>query len=218
MKWLVPALVVASLAAMLWFSPVFAVRAGDIEVLGLGGWIQRPDVSKVLAKDVGVPLIRLSPGNTERRLMALSAVKSASVSRAWPTGLVVELEPRVAAAAVQDGEGFVLLDAEANPVVRVDAAPEGLPVIAVPLTDGNKRTVEAVLRVASAMPSWLSGQVATIGAETEDTVAFTLANGVQVIWGDSSSVALKAAAVEVLLNQPDVHSIDVTAPDFPVVR
>jgi cell division protein FtsQ len=124
----------------------------------------------------------------------------------------------VAAAAVPDDSGYVLLDASAAPVVKVDQPPEGLPVIDVPLTDGNRRTVEAVLRVAASLPQWLSSQITTIGAETEDTVSFTLASGVVVIWGDSSEVGVKAAAVEILLTQPDVQSIDVTAPGFPVVR
>jgi cell division protein FtsQ len=217
-KWVVPAALVIAVAAVLWFSPVFAVRAGDIEVSGLGGWIDRAEVSKVLAKDVGVPLVRISPERIEQRLMALPAVKQATVTRAWPTGLDVRLEPRVAAAAVKDGEAFVLLDSEAAPVASVDAAPEGLPIIAVPLTEGNQRTVESVLRVAASLPEWLSTQVVSIGAETEDTVAFTLASGVKVYWGDSSEAAVKAAAIEVLMKQPAVESIDVTAPEFPFVR
>ncbi|MDR0593851.1 MAG: hypothetical protein LBG60_11455 [Bifidobacteriaceae bacterium] len=44
MKWLVPAAALAGVAAVVWFSPVFAVRAGDIEVSGLGGWIDRDEV------------------------------------------------------------------------------------------------------------------------------------------------------------------------------
>ncbi|MDR1441494.1 MAG: FtsQ-type POTRA domain-containing protein [Bifidobacteriaceae bacterium] len=218
MKWLVPAAVLAGAAAVLWFSPVFAVRAGDIEVSGLGGWIDREEVSDVLGKDVGIPLVRLSPRLTEQRLMALPAVKRATVTRAWPTGLVVNLEPRVASAAVKDGSAYVLLDAQAEPVASVEKAPEDLPVIAVPLTEDNRRTVESVLRVAASLPEWLVVQVVSMGAETEDTVALTLADGIEVFWGDSSQAAVKAAAVEVLLKQPKVKSIDVTAPEFPFVR
>ncbi|MDR0593852.1 MAG: cell division protein FtsQ/DivIB [Bifidobacteriaceae bacterium] len=172
----------------------------------------------MLAQEVGVPLIRLHPDLIERRLTALSPVKQATVKLAWPTGLDVRLEPRRAAAAVQDGSAYILLDPEAAPVTTVEQPPEGLPIIAVPLTEGNRRTVESVLRVAAALPEWLSTQVASIGAETVDTVTLTLASGVQVIWGDSSQSALKAAAVEVLLSQPSVTSIDVTAPESPVVR
>ncbi|MDR2379386.1 MAG: cell division protein FtsQ/DivIB [Bifidobacteriaceae bacterium] len=217
-RWLIPAAVAAGAAAVLWFSPVFAVRAGDIEVSGLGGWIDRGQVSEALAKDVGVPLIRLDLNETERRLTALAPVKRARVTRAWPTGLNVVLEARQPAAAVPEGESYLLLDAEAHPVAQVDQPPEGLPVIAVPVTDGNRRTVESVLAVAAALPEWLVARVATIGADTEDTVTMTLTDGVQVLWGDSSLTALKAAAVEILLKEPAVQSIDVTAPEFPVVR
>ncbi|MDR2374518.1 MAG: cell division protein FtsQ/DivIB [Bifidobacteriaceae bacterium] len=217
-RWAAPAVVLAGAAALLWLSPVFAVRAGDIEINGLGGWIDRAEVSRVLAKEVGVPLVRVSPSQIEARLLELTPIKAASVERAWPTGLTVRLEPRRAAAAVQDGAEYVLLDAEAAVVIRVDQPPQGLPIIAVPLTDGNRRTVESVLRVAASLPEWLTAQVASLGAETEDTVTLTLAGGVVVAWGDSSNGALKAAAVEVLLKEPNVNAIDVTAPEFPVVR
>jgi cell division protein FtsQ len=218
MRWVVPVVVVAGVAALVYFTPVFAVRAGDIEVRGLGGWVDRAAVSEVLSQDVGVPLARLSTKRLEEALRAMPAVESAEVKRDWPTGLTVTLVPRVPAAAVLDGELYVLLDASAEQVAWVEEAPEGLPVIEVPLTEGNRRIVAAVLTVAASLPAELAQQVVSIGAKTEDTVAFKLTNGVEVIWGDSSGSALKAAAVEVLLGQSGVKQIDVSAPDSPVIR
>jgi cell division protein FtsQ len=217
-RWVAPLVVAGALAAVVYLTPVFAVRLGDIEVSGLGGWIDRAEVSEVLSQDVGVPLARLSTRQIAARLEALPAVAEAGVRRDWPTGLTVELTPRVAAAAVADGEEFQLLDAEANLVARVAEPPEGLPVIQVPLTKDNERTVKAVLAVVASLPESLASQVASIGGETEDTVAFTLADGVQVIWGDKNAAPVKAAAVEILLKEPDVTSIDVSAPESPVVR
>jgi cell division protein FtsQ len=171
-----------------------------------------------MAPDVGVPLLRVNLKETKARLEALSAVEQASVKRDWPTGLAVNLIPRRAAAAVLDGDSYVLLDASATQVVRIDAPPPGLPIIQVPLTKDNQRTVKAVLVVAASLPEWLASQVATIGAETPDTVSFTLTNGVVVIWGDSEQAAVKAAAIQLLLKQPTVASIDVSAPESPVLR
>jgi cell division protein FtsQ len=218
LRWIVPVAVVAGIAALIYFTPVFAVRAGDIEVRGLGGWVDRNAVSEVLSKDVGVPLARLSTKRLEAALEAMPAVESAEVKRDWPTGLTVTLVPRVPAAAVLDGDLYVLLDASAEEVAWVEDPPDGLPVIDVPLTEGNRRIVAAVLTVAGSLPAELAQQVVSIGAKTEDTVAFKLTRGTEVIWGDSSEPALKAAAVNVLLNQPGVTQIDVSAPDSPVVR
>jgi cell division protein FtsQ len=218
MRWIVPVGIVGGLVGLVYLSPVFAVRVGDIEVLGRGGWIDPAAVSETLSRDVGVPLARLDTGATEARLEAMPGVADAKVRRNWPTGLIVELTPRVAAAAVADGAGYVLLDVDATPVASVAEAPEGLPVIEVPLTAGNERTVGAVLRVVSSLPQSLSRSVATIGGATEDTVTFTLISGVQIIWGSADAAAVKAAAVEILLKQPDVTSIDVSAPESPVVR
>jgi hypothetical protein len=120
--------VVAGIAALIYFTPVFAVRAGDIEVRGLGGWVDRNAVSEVLSKDVGVPLARLSTKRLEAALEAMPAVESAEVKRDWPTGLTVTLVPRVPAAAVLDGDLYVLLDASAEEVAWVEDPPDGLPV------------------------------------------------------------------------------------------
>jgi cell division protein FtsQ len=217
-RWAVPAALVAAAAALLYVTPVFAVRAGDIEIKGLDGWIDRNEVAEALSQDVGVPLARVNTGRTAARLEALPAVSEATVSRQWPTGLTVELVARRAAAAVPDGQEFVLLDPEAVAVARVEEAPEGLPVIEVPLTKGNERTVRAVLAVAASLPESLAGRVASIGGETEDTVTLTLDGGVTVIWGSAEDAAVKAVAVEILLKQPDAASIDVSAPESPVVR
>jgi cell division protein FtsQ len=209
---------VGAVVALVYLTDVFAVRAGDVEVTGIGGWIDRAEVSEVLAQDVGVPLARVDTAATAARLEALPAVASAQVRRDWPTGLIVELVPRVAAAAVADADTYVLIDVGAVPIVRVAEPPAGIPVIEVPLTDPNQRTVAAVLKVASSLPQDLAAQLATIGGETEDTVTFTLLSGVQVMWGDADDAAVKAAAVKILLEQPNVTSIDVSAPESPVVR
>jgi cell division protein FtsQ len=216
--WVLAAAIPAALAALVFFSPVFAVRAGDIEVRGIAGAAKPAQINAVLAGSAGVPLARLSPGSLEDELGALPGVKSADVTRKWPTGLTVTVVPRVAAAAVKDGDRYVLLDSEAVQVDRVTALPKGLPVVSVPLSQGNQRILAAVLGVVGSMPESLSSQVTSIGASTEDAVTFTLRDGITVLWGDSSQGAVKAAVVAVLQTEKNVKSIDVTAPEFPVVH
>jgi cell division protein FtsQ len=217
-KWTLGIVIPVGLVAMVYFSPVFAVREGDIAVRGIAGAAKPDQISVILEKTSGTPLARLSTGEVVQDLEKLPGVKSAEVRRKWPTGLSVTIVPRVAAAAVKDAGQYVLLDSEAVQVDRVATIPEGLPEVSVPLIEGNKRILAAVLGVVGSMPESLSSKVTSIGAATEDTVTFTLKDGITVIWGDASDASVKAGVVGVLETQPGVTSIDVTAPEFPVVR
>jgi cell division protein FtsQ len=212
---------VAALAALVFvvfFSPVFAVRAGDIEVSGVGGAAKANEIGEVLQTAVGEPLATLSTGDLRSRLERLPGVRQASVSRDWPTGLRVNITPRAAAAAVPAGSTYAVLAADAVVVDKVDTPPEGLPVINVPLTQGNERIVKGVLDVIGSLPKDLAAQVSAVEAGTQDTVTLHLASGPTVLWGDSSQASLKAAVVTQLLAAGPASSIDVSAPEFPVVR
>ncbi|MDR1800086.1 MAG: cell division protein FtsQ/DivIB [Bifidobacteriaceae bacterium] len=172
----------------------------------------------MLQTAVGQQLARLDTGQLEDDLAALAGVKAAQVNRRWPTGLAVTITPRYAAAAVAEDDHFVLLDAEAVAVETVAAVPAGLPLVTMPLEGAGQRVLRNILGVAASLPPELAQRVTEIGAQTEDTVTFTLTNGITVLWGDASEAGVKAAAVLLLEREPDVTSIDVTAAEYPVVR
>jgi len=216
-RWALVLGIPAGLAVLLFASPVAAVRQGDIKVEGLGGAAKPAEVSEVLRPYVGVPLIRLNPGEVEARLEELPGVKQATVARSWPTGLRVEVVPRMAAAVVADGPEFVLFDAEGVQLERVDQAPDGLPQVVVPLDRDNQRTLRSLLDVVASLPPDLASQVSQASATSQDGVTLALASGVTLMWGDASEPALKAAAVALLIEQGATW-IDVTAPEMPVTK
>jgi cell division protein FtsQ len=205
------------MAAVVLFTPVFAVRSGEITVRGIDGVVTEQSVTDALNPAVGVPLARLDLGELTAGLEQLAGVKSAVVQRKWPTGLEVQIAARLPVAAVPDGAAWVLLDAEAVAVARVEAQPAGLPAVEVPLDGPNRRTLGAVLDALRAMPGSVRGRVSDIGADTQDTVHFTLDGGKSVVWGDASDAALKAAALEVLLGRPAAE-YNVSAPTMPFLR
>jgi cell division protein FtsQ len=205
------------LAAAVFFSPVFAVREGQIEVRGIAGVVTAEEVTAALAPAVGVPLARLDLGDLTAGVEEIRGVKSASMSREWPTGLRVSIEPRLPVAAVRDGGRYVLLDVEGVQLAAVAQPPEGTPEVDVPLSDSDARTLRTVLDVLNTIPAPLAARISSIGAETRDTVQFTLAGGEHVIWGDASQSALKAAALDILLKTPAVE-YNVSAPTMPFLR
>jgi cell division protein FtsQ len=215
-------LVPVALAAVVWFTPVCAVRQGEIEVRGIGGVVSQATIDQRLRTAVGTPLAQLNTGALAKRLDSVAGVKSATVRRVWPTGLRVTIDPRIPAACVQSGGAWVLLDGDAVELGTVATPPAGLPQVDVPLRAGNARTLRSVLDALAGMPAWLTGEIAHIGATTQDTVHFTLTSGAQVAWGDGSAPALKAAALKVLLGQAGksaaASAFDVSAPTLPYIR
>jgi cell division protein FtsQ len=210
--------VVAALVGVVYLTPLFALRAGDVQIRGLNDWVSQTTVMDSLKDDVGRPLAQVNRSQIGQRLEGLDAVAKATVRRAWPNGLMIDLTAREPAAAAAQDDGYSLLDSAGYLVAVVPDPPEGLPVINVPLGPDNQRTVRAVLSVVTGLPPTLRQRVTTIGAATEDTVEFTLDSGVVVLWGGVDEPGVKAAAVELLLGQPDVNLIDVSAAEFPVIR
>ena len=105
----------------------------------------------------------------------ITGVLDAKVERVWPAGLRVTLVARQPVAAIANGTGFALLDADAIQVGHADKAPSDLPVVTVPV--GNDRVLAAVLKVIRNLPADLLERVSGIGAQTEDTVSFDLRDG-----------------------------------------
>jgi len=207
---------------LLLLSPVLALRADEVTVSGAGSVVAVDQVQAVVSASDGTPLPRLDTVALRDRLLDVPGVREARVTRAWPHGLVVQLVAREPVAAVPDedsGSGFALLDMDGVQVGRVDDAPEGLPVVDVPV--GDKRTLSAVLTVLEQLPADLLAQVGGVSADTQDTVTMQLRDGVRVDWGSASETPLKIAVLQALRAAPQTAGssvIDVSAPRLPITR
>jgi len=210
------------IAVLLWaffMSPVFALDPAKIQLSGVEDKIDAAAVAAVLASHEGESLALLNVVHVADQLRDLTGVRDATVERVWPSGLRVTLVSRHPVAAIPDGEVFDLLDAEAIPVGEVDEAPADLPLVTVPV--GDERILAAVLEVIRNLPADLLGRVSGIGAQTEDTVSFSLTDGPRVEWGSSEDSALKAQVLTVMLaSQPAASAavIDVSAPTLPITK
>ena len=219
--------VVAALAALAWavfLSPLFALEPERIEVRGASEYVDSAEVAAIAAQEAGTPLPRLSTGDLAERIGALPPVGGATVLRDWPRGLTIELDSRVPVAVAADAEGVALVDGAGVVVAVVDAAPEGLPQLAVPLVPPEattaaardaRETVAAVLEVLRVLPDALREQVATAGGSSPATVTLTLHGGATVQWGSAADTELKAAVLEVLVDQQPARVYDVSVPDRP---
>ncbi len=217
-------LVAAVALVIVWLvlrSPVFSLDPVKVELSGMSPEVDATAVGAVLAQYEGSSLALLNVPSIADQLRDLTGVQDASVERVWPAGLRVTITPRVPVAAIASGDTFVLLDADAVKVGQVDVVPANLPVLDIPLGADNERILDAVLEVVRNLPQNLLERVESMGALTQDTVAFTLRDGQRVEWGSSQDSALKAQVLEAMLASGAASTadvIDVSAPTLPITR
>lgn len=208
----------AVLAYLVLFSPVLALEPGASRIEGTGTVVDPEAVAALVAAQEGTPLARVDVSALESRIGRLNGVKAVSVSRSWPHGLDVAITSREPVALVpRDDGGFALLDPEGVQVGVADRAPDGLPVVDVPVGEPGAAALTAVLTVLGSLPPDLLVQVSDAGATSADTVRFALSDGARVEWGSADSTALKLRVLEVLRQRP-ASVYDVSAPTMPVTR
>ena len=209
--------VIVPLAAVLgwigWFSPWFALETVEVRVgpaAEAAGPLTAAEVDALVQVPPGTPLLRVSPAEVEQRVATLPQVATVTVSRSWPSTLVVDVQRRepVAAVPTVDG-GYDVVDV-AGSVIRRSATPvDGVPVVR---ADGAG--LDAAVTVVRDMPGWLRDKVENIEATTRNDVTLLLRNGSIVTWGSGEDNAFKAEVLRALL---DVKALryDVSSPGTP---
>ena len=206
-------------AVLVWaaaFSPLLALRSGDVTVTGSDGTVQAADVQRVVAAHEGISLVRLDPAAVGREVAdSLVRVRTARVTRSWPHGLRVDLTMRRPIAVHEVEQGYEVLDSEAVVLETVPAPPSGLVMIAG--QDGaepDARAVSAVTGVVGSLDAETLARVARGSAGATGQVTLVLSDGARVRWGDASESALKARVLKVLLSQR-ASVYDVSSPHAP---
>ncbi|TDE90823.1 FtsQ-type POTRA domain-containing protein [Occultella glacieicola] len=212
-------LVVAALSWLVLYSPVLALEEDEVTISGTTQIVTDAQVREVVTAQAGVPLARLDTAGMAGGIEALTGVRDVQISRVWPSGIEVVVEPRVPVASVAaESGGFVLLDAEGVQLAQTEAPTEALPVITVPLgQDNTAASLQAVLTVLSELPPELLAEVADAGAQTPNQVRFTLTDGAEVIWGSATDGELKVRVLATLRGIP-AAVYDLSSPLTPITR
>jgi cell division protein FtsQ len=204
-----------------WWSPLFALDPSNVDVSTDGSLVQGSDLLAAVAAFDGIALPRLDIGAVEDAMEAVPGVKDVTVSRSWPRGLDIDVVERRPVAAIADATtGYVIVDSDGVGLSIATERPADLPVVTVPLGEGNARILAAALEVAGALPEELSARIDAVRAETEDSVTLFLRDGPRVEWGSGEDSDLKVAVLLLLLRSDigAVSVIDVSAPTMPITR
>lgn len=215
---------IALLVGVVWlfgFSRVFAMQLDQVRVSGAAQYVSEAEVLEAISAQEGVPLTRIDLGEINDDVLGLKNVKSATQTRRWPNGVSITIQERMPVAAVPDGSKFILLDIDSVEVSTVTKAPKGLPVIKIPNTGENQRTLATALEILDGLPAKLLKEIGSITASSQDNIVFQLRDGLSVQWGNSSDTDLK---IEVLSRLRPIAKdegkkvIDLSAPTFPIIR
>jgi cell division protein FtsQ len=219
--WLVAAWLAGALALVaggLWLvelSPVLAARSVRVEGVPTGAVT---DITRRADVPIGTPLARVDTSEIARRVIASATLAEVTVSRSWPSTIVISASPRVPVLAVKNLQGQVqVVDAQGVAYATVNATPKGVPLINTVESPPSKDSLRAGIAVLQALSSSQRTRVSNVTVSGANLVTLKL-RAVTVVWGGASEPELKVKVMTALLRQPGVHTIDVSAPRTPVTR
>jgi len=214
--WLVVALsLVAGGVWLVRYSPVLVARSVRVEGVPQG------DVAQIMRRasvPMGRPLASIDTAEIARRVIATAVLAEVTVSRSYPSTIVITASRRTPVLAVKNPQGQVqVVDSKGVAYATVAAPPRGVPMIDTLENPSSRESMRAALVVLQALSSRQRGQVSEVTVLGPNMVTLKL-GAVKVVWGDASEPELKVKVMTALLRQKDVGTIDVSAPSTPVIR
>jgi cell division protein FtsQ len=214
--------IVAGVAWALLGSRLLVVRS--VQVAGTGAQVSRAQVLAAARVPAGVPLIRVNTAAVAQRVDGIREVQSTHVSRSWPSTVVISVQLRTPVFAVAVQGGYALVDAYGVDVRDLARRPPRLPLLQLTTGAGGAAGLSALRPAASAgaavlreLPPRVARRVAVVSAPTPSEVSLQLANGVVIVWGDSSRAAEKARELTLLM-RTHARRYDVSAPGTAVTE
>ncbi|RZS82914.1 cell division protein FtsQ [Motilibacter rhizosphaerae] len=168
----------------------------------------------------GFPLPRVDPAAAARRVRALPAVASATVTRVWPHTLRVQVVERQPVAVVQKGSGWSYVDAAGTAFAAAPAtAGRSADVPVIRTRRGDTGALRSAAAVVAVLPGAVLAQLTSVDADSVDSVTLRLHGGSSVVWGSPEGSARKAQVLAVLMRSVSGGTVyDVSAPEAPTVR
>lgn len=218
-RWLVWRRILAVLVALaavvggVWL--VFFSSALAVHGVTVGGTsvLTKGEVRAAAAVPLDVPLATTDLSAIERRVERLRPVASATVTRAWPDRVHIDVAERQAVAVLERDDRVAGLDAGGVLFREYPRAPAGLPVVHAGDDVDADALAEAAAVVASLPPS-LAHQVRSVDVTTVDSIVLALRDDATVRWGSAEGSATKAEVLAALLAQ-HATAYDVSAPGRP---
>jgi cell division protein FtsQ len=197
------------------FSSLLAAKT--VTVTGLADPGEQAAVVAAAAVPLGTPLARVDTGGASERVAQIPTVASVTVSRSWPSTVVVSVARKVPVLAVKNPQGQLqVVDATGVPFETVATLPAGVAQVNAASDAPDPEGIRTAISVLQLLSPERRAQVSAVTITSADLVTLQL-GPVSVVWGGQADGPTKLAVLEALLKtNPAV--IDVSAPDTPVTR
>ena len=214
--------VLALLGWGLWSGPLLAVRSVQVD-----GATTLPAalVREAAGIENGRSLLRTDVDAAREAVAELPQVESVTVTRGWPSRVVITLVERTPLAVVGEAGRRSLVDERG---VLFDTVTGGVPAGVVPLSvrdpGPDDEATRAALTAIAALPETVREQVAQVRAMDANAIVLTLGDGTVVRWGGADEPGKKAGILAALLDQLAAETIepaaelDLSVPSAVVVR
>jgi cell division protein FtsQ len=176
------------------------------------------DITRRADVVMGTPLAQIDTAAITRRVIASATLAEVTVSRSWPSTIVISASPRVPFLAVRNPQGQVqVVDSQGVAYATVRSSPRGVPLIDTVENPPSKESLRAGIAVLQALSAGQRTGVSNVTVSGANLVTLKL-RGVTVVWGGASEPELKVKVMTALLRLKGVGTIDVSAPRTPVTR
>jgi cell division protein FtsQ len=202
------------LSWMVYNTPVFGVE--QVRVAGVD-LLTEEQVRAAAAVEPETPLARVDLDAVRDRVAELTPVDEVTVTRDWPRTLLVEVQERIAVAAVPRDGRMLLVDAAGVAYHTVPRRPAHLPLVRLARPGPDDPATRSALLVLAALTDELHEQLTELVVEAPARIRLRLRQGREVIWGDATENETKAKVATVLLAKEGT-TIDVSAPDVVTVK
>lgn len=211
-------LVVMVLAWIVMFSSVLGVKRVGVNGANV---VSVSDVRAAAGIAPDAPLATLNTDTVKRKVEAIPAVASASVSRSWPNSVVITIHERQPIALVEFNGQQWAVDITGKPYLPESKLGSTVAKGLLPLTvdkpgTGDLATRTAVKVIAS-LPAGLYKRVSSVSAKTGGDVTLKLDDDRSIIWGSDDKAKEKATMIDKLLEH-DGSVFDISSPQSIVIR
>lgn len=217
------AVLLAGLVAVLYFSPLLAVKTVQVTGTDL---LPRARAEQLLQPLIGRPLPQVGTRQVEELLDAEPTVDQVRVQAEPPSGIAVEVVEHQPVAAVPAGDQATLYSAAGEALADVsaeEATERGLPSVASVSDVADPEVFSAITGVLGTLPEDIRSQMVSASASTVDSVQLQLRDDRTVLWGNAEDAESKVAVLRALMtaeeqSEDPAAEFDVSIPDQPVTR
>lgn len=222
---------IALVGWLVWFSPVLVARHVEVEGARPG---EAAQLRTVAAVPTGQPLATVDLSAVVRRVLASGTVAETTVSRSWPSTVVIHVTPRTPVMVRQNPQGQLQVvdryGVAYDTVARLPKRLRRLPTVSLDGVNGDdvQTALASAADALAALPSSLRHRVDRVSVQGREDVSLDLGR-VTVHWGVGGDGRLKARVLHTLLQPRGKHgrgglvpssgpvTVDVSAPGEPVV-